>query len=81
MMGIMNSRNDCVYCGLPFVEEDAMRKKTRDRKDPKGGYTVENVVLACYRCNVVKNSVITYEEMLILGPIIRDLIENRPATN
>ena len=38
------------------------------------GYTFENVVLAA-DCNVIQNSLLTYEEMLYLGPIIRSLIE------
>lgn len=70
MTAIMNSRPDCVYCHAPFTETN---RPQRDRKDTNGEYTVENVVLACRDCNVIKGDVLTYEEMLFLGPIVADL--------
>jgi len=77
MKAIMASRTDCTYCRTPFSETNP---PTRDRKDSTMGYTFDNVVLACRTCNVIKNSLLTYEEMLYLGPIIRSLIEKRPNT-
>jgi 5-methylcytosine-specific restriction endonuclease McrA len=71
---IMHSRTDCIYCHIPFDED---HQRTRDRKDSSVGYTADNVVLACRTCNVVKNNILTYDEMLVLGPIVRNMIENR----
>ncbi len=68
MTAIMTSRTDCVYCHEPFTKDNPPH---RDRKDSKGEYTIENVVLACRDCNWIKSAVLTYEEMLILAPIIK----------
>jgi hypothetical protein len=71
----MTSRTDCIYCHAPFTKENPA---TRERKDSKLGYDAEgNVVLACLRCNVMKNEFITFEEMLIVGPIIAELVASR----
>jgi 5-methylcytosine-specific restriction endonuclease McrA len=74
-MKIITSRTDCGYCHTPFTE---VNRPTKDRKDTSKNYSVENVVLACRDCNVVKNAVLTYEEMLIIGPMIAELKANRP---
>jgi len=59
----------CEYCGLP---EDLCIKKYKrrleiDKKDSEKGYPVENLALACYKCNTVKNDILTYEEMKEIG--------------
>lgn len=76
MSAIMTSRTDCIYCHMPFTEKNP---PTRDRKNPLRGYEYGNVVLSCHDCNMIKNSVITFEEMLIVGPIVADLKKKRAA--
>jgi hypothetical protein len=43
-----------------------------DRKDSAKGYLESNVVPCCGRCNRVKNSCVSYESMLKIGPILRE---------
>jgi hypothetical protein len=74
MTAILNSRTDCIYCRTPFSENN---KPHKDRKDPTRGYKFDNIVLACRDCNVIKCDVLTFEEMLIVGPIIADLKSKR----
>ena len=38
-----------------------------DRKEPLAGYTMTNTVPACRRCNMVKNNILTYEEMMLVA--------------
>jgi 5-methylcytosine-specific restriction endonuclease McrA len=47
----------CHYCG-------DKNNPQIDRKDNARGYTRDNVVPACKRCNTVKGHLLTYEEML-----------------
>lgn len=51
----------CFYCkgDLPSVGAGL------DRKNTHGGYTLENVVTCCTSCNVIKNSRLTSEEMVV----------------
>jgi len=54
----------CVYC-----DRDVMKKTERmmnlsiDRKENDLGYTLENICIACNRCNTVKGNVFTYVQM------------------
>ena len=67
-----NEPKVCHYCGIP---EDLLNKTgdilnskilrfTIDRKNNNEGYTKDNIVLACNRCNFMKSDYLTYEEML-----------------
>ena len=38
-----------------------------DCKDNDLGYTIDNIVLACDRCNFIKSNIFTYEEMCFIG--------------
>jgi len=51
----------CVYCG------DSRKLSEVDRKDSQRGYTLDNVVPACRRCNTIKNNVVSYEEMKFIA--------------
>jgi len=45
---------------------------TVERLDDTKGYTPENCVLACSRCNTIKNQLcLTSEDMILLGPFFR----------
>lgn len=67
--------NDCHYCGTPKLLLshycDAMGLKTPwmslDRKNNKKGYTLDNVVCACFVCNRIKNNFFSYEDMVEIG--------------
>lgn len=64
----------CHYCGLDlffYVSERGSRLSI-DRKDNDGSYTLNNIVLACYRCNNKKSNDIPYESMLKIGQIFKE---------
>ena len=39
--------------------------------DSKKGYTKDNVVSACRRCNTIKNDVVTYAEMIEIVKVLK----------
>lgn len=59
---------NCHYCKLHESQcFFTKRKDTRlhfDRKNNERGYTVDNIVLACFRCNTIKGKWLTEEQML-----------------
>ena len=68
----------CVYCGITEQElltlkDDKMllnrkyKSLTIDRKDNQKGYKLDNIVLACMRCNSTKSDFFTFEEMKEIG--------------
>jgi len=71
----VNQPKTCVYCGIK--EADLMKikdcynnKNTRLSVDCKGnerGYILDNLVLACYRCNSIKSNILTFSEMMYIG--------------
>jgi hypothetical protein len=42
-----------------------------DRKDARRGYTPDNVVLACDACNRIKTDILSFEQMLEIGFLLR----------
>lgn len=63
----------CHYCGGPLGETAV----GLDQKVAGNGYTPDNVVSCCGRCNWVKGDVFTYEEMMRLAPTIRLIDQDR----
>lgn len=62
-----NAQKDvCYYCKRPLTgyENGSLRGLTVDRKDNTRLYEVGNLVLACMRCNVMKGSWLTEEQMI-----------------
>lgn len=62
----------CVYCEIPIGRVSgkgsvAPNAISIDRKNNDKGYSVENCVLCCRKCNTIKNKVFSYEEMLEIG--------------
>ena len=65
----------CVYCSLPESEikniddpfMNASVRLTLDCKDNYRGYDIDNLVLACRRCNALKNDFMEYWEMVEIG--------------
>jgi len=72
----------CYYCKRTLNEinqdtkEQSQNYKTRlsiDRKDSNKGYILNNIILACFRCNAIKSDYFTEQEMLKIGEIIYEL--------
>ena len=49
-------------------------KMTADRIDNNLGHTKDNVVAACYRCNMIRGNM-PYKAWLNIAPAIRDTVE------
>jgi hypothetical protein len=65
---------NCRYCELPINTTGI----GLDRKDSSLGYLLENVVPCCFICNTVKNAFLSFEDMLIVGKVIkRRKLENQ----
>ena len=70
-----NEPKTCHYCGVPSEHlEQFMRfyksrwyRLTIDCKDSPTGYADGNIVLACDKCNMVKQNILSYEDMLYVG--------------
>jgi len=52
------AQSPCIYCGSNGAPSEL------DRKNNLRGYTQDNVVPACRRCNTTKNMYLTFEEMM-----------------
>jgi len=65
----------CHYCSIPEQKLKTWNKTGRGRnnrlsidcKDNFIGYIQGNLALACDKCNLIKSSIITYNEMLFIG--------------
>lgn len=76
----------CHYCSkqIEWYQYDVLidgRKQSHsyhlDRKDNSLGYTKENCVVCCSLCNYIKGDVLSYSEMLKLGPVISEIQKTR----
>lgn len=64
---INNQPKECFYCGIQemfLLENDDKKKKKLilDRKNNYIGYKIDNICLACFRCNNAKSYFFTCEE-------------------
>lgn len=59
----------CVYChqDISVKTKNRMKNASIDRKINELGYTLNNICMACNRCNTVKGNVFTYSQMLEIG--------------
>lgn len=62
-----NQARECHYCGakeeqLIHWKDIKKRKLTIDRKDNSRGYDLDNMCLACFRCNSLKGDFFTCEQ-------------------
>jgi hypothetical protein len=67
----------CHYCETPVEIERHTRANScgaygLDRKDNTIGYTKDNCVLCCARCNSGKSDIFTYDQWKYIGQCIRD---------
>ena len=67
------AEDSCHYCGSELVWEpfNKMNGHKLDRKDNSIGYTKDNCVVCCPRCNRAKSDHFTYEQFLQIGALIR----------
>jgi hypothetical protein len=66
----------CAYCSKPLVPSDnthAHDSPSLERVDQTKGYTPENTVFACYRCNILKRDA-TVEELEALAVNVRRVL-------
>ena len=69
---------NCVYCTelIPWIPYSVEKGKYKsrayflDRKDNNVGYTKENCVVCCTKCNKLKNNILTHEEMLVAMKVV-----------
>ena len=63
-----NQERGCHYCGVELnTEYKRSTQLTVDRKNNAYGYSVDNIVLSCWRCNSIKSDVFTEDEMIEIG--------------
>ena len=71
-----NEQNkNCIYCSiseeelqtLPDQFNNNSKRLTIDCKDSKNGYSKGNIVLACWRCNIIKGDLLSFDEMMYIG--------------
>jgi hypothetical protein len=60
----------CYYCG-------SLENIGCDRIDNSKGHTEDNVIPACYTCNVVRNNHFSIEEMKQIGSVIAKIMDER----
>lgn len=61
--------NECHYCGSELPKQGS----GIDRKDSSIGYLIDNVVSCCYACNKIKNDTLTYNEMIEVAKLLKEL--------
>lgn len=68
---------NCHYCGIaPYRSHYNYVYNGVDRKDKDQGYTLSNCVTACWPCNKLKGKELSYEEMLAVAKLLKEM---RPA--
>jgi hypothetical protein len=70
----------CAYCGVALDFQSSMEDRwasaSIDRVIPSLGYTANNIVVSCYRCNATKNNV-SPEELVTLAEAVTRIARNR----
>jgi hypothetical protein len=77
----VSQKLECIYCKITPKEIEQIKDThilwgrcphlTIDRKDNERGYDNDNLVLACMMCNRIKSNIFTFEEMKIIGEMLR----------
>lgn len=63
----------CHYCHGPLNKMG----RGLDRKNNSVGYLLSNVVPCCKSCNTMKSDYLSYEEMMLLSPILQTIRKKR----
>lgn len=80
----------CAYCGIDSARLYGLNllnpsNKGRyeaigiDRIDNNRPYNLDNLVACCPLCNQIKSQLLTYDEMIALGPQVRGIWDARTA--
>lgn len=69
---------ECHYCGKEvfWSERNVGKNGSRynlDRRYNEKGYSKENVVICCWKCNETKSNRFDYDEFLLLAPVLRQI--------
>lgn len=70
------SKKDCAYCGEKYKNTVGSRL---DRINSKKGYTLENVVSCCYRCNTIKMALSQeelYQHIIKMLPNLKKMVQH-----
>lgn len=68
----LEQKQECYYCGIKqeditknqnMMPNKNIHRLTLNRLDPNKGYSIDNIVLCCARCNLIKSNFFTPEEM------------------
>ena len=84
---IINNNKVCHYCSKLLIYnqhsrnwgESLTRAHQLDRKDNSKGYIKDNIVTCCWTCNRLKSDAFTYEEFMLLSPILKNIYEKRQS--
>lgn len=60
----------CTYCGTNI-------KLGCDRIDNSKGHTKDNCIPCCYSCNIMRGDRFSYNEMMILSPVLKEIMGRR----
>lgn len=74
----------CHYCGENIIWQKVTgqpgpHRYNLDRKDNSIGYTQDNVVVCCKRCNFGKTNAFSYEEWVAVGNALKEFRERHNA--
>lgn len=76
------TNSNCHYCNKElkfskYTRDENSNYMSRayqlDRKNNNLGYTKENVVPCCWKCNRIKSNIYTYEDFIKLSPILKEI--------
>lgn len=75
---------ECHYCDseiewYPYMPQEVGGRYNLDRKDNSQGYSKENCVVCCARCNLSRANRFSYEEWLAIGKLIRTFLKTKGA--
>jgi len=73
----LSENKECHYCGAEIDWLGRSSAYYLDRKDNSLGYSKENCVVCCSRCNMAKGNRFTYEEWLSIGTTIKSWKNNK----
>ncbi len=80
LKALETSGSKCTYCGIAVnfhrTVKDRFDAPSIDRILPSGGYTPENIVVACYRCNAIKSDA-SPDELMQIASIASRLAKER----
>lgn len=62
----------CHYCSVA-IDWEKTKGWNLDRKNNKLGYSKNNCVVSCWKCNKGKSNLFTYEEWVEIGKVLRRL--------